>query len=252
MQNAAYRVWDRSGGAVAVGEGMFGAHHIGIAGVAKPAEEKHPLQVVNELIGGDLGRAIRLPIPPGFVIMKDKKPHHVSLNFSLTGEKPPPAAPTAIAADHPEEACGVILFDLWIANNDRHEKNLAYEKSTKRLNLFDHGLALMCTKDGRSRLEGVDADVNRGLLTEHCLTPELVSGDGFAVWFDRINQMPEWCLREAVLDTKSLGLEKDLADFCVEFLLKRRLELMDIIKANSDLFTGIQPTFWNSLNVGEV
>lgn len=232
-----YKIWAWGG---PLAGSSVGALNIGVAGVAKPASAQHPLELVNEIICGDLGRALRLPIPPSLIVIKEdtKTPHHVSFNFSMSGQNLPPANATAIAADFPDLACGVILFDLWIANADRIERNLAYDTKAKKLNLFDHGRALMCGTNGRQRLEKID---DQDIINGHCLTGEIASVGGFESWNERIKKLPEFYIRETVRDAIHLGLSSDDADFCIDFLLSRRGNLMRAIRKNKGEFFNVTP-----------
>jgi hypothetical protein len=47
-----------------------------------------------------------LPIPPSFLIEKEGKPHHVSLNFNLAGQSLPPVDAAAMVSAHPKLAVG--------------------------------------------------------------------------------------------------------------------------------------------------
>ena len=68
---------------------------------------------MTSLVCSNLAQALLLP--PGFVIEHDGKPHYVSL-INLAGEDLPPADSAGIAAAQPRLACGVVLFDIWVAN----------------------------------------------------------------------------------------------------------------------------------------
>jgi hypothetical protein len=234
-----YRIW---GWGAPVNTGTSGAMRIGVSGIAKPASPEHPMELVNEIICGDLGRALRLPIPPGIIVTKesDHVRHHVSLDFSQAGEALPPADPTAIATDFPDLACGVILFDLWIANGDRHEKNLSYDTSAKAIQLFDHGRALFCGKTGRKRLEALD---DRDIINGHCLTGEIRTLDGFENWNEKIRSLPKFYISETVADAVKLGLPQDDAEFCTDFLLARRSRLMKLLRKYKGEFFNAPPTF---------
>jgi hypothetical protein len=217
-----------------VGQGMAGAMRIGVAGIAKPALKDHPMALVNEIICGDLGRGIRLPIPPGVIVNDPNKvKHHVSLDFGLAGQTLPPADPQKVAKEQPAMACGVILFDLWIANCDRHESNLAYDESQKSLQLFDHERALLCGMNGRRRLESLD---DEDIIDSHCLTPEISDMVGFDHWNNRIKTLSKFYIEETVGDAMKLGLTSDDAEFVTKFLLRRRSRLMSLIKKYRKLF----------------
>src|SRR5262245_35107395 len=109
-----------------VGQGAMASVHVGVAGVAKPANPGVPYALAAELICGGLARAVMLPIPPTFFIENNGTKYHVSLNFNLAGQQLPPANPAALMASHHALAWGIVLFDIWVLNDDRHANNLAF------------------------------------------------------------------------------------------------------------------------------
>lgn len=219
----------------AVGEGIHGARHVAVAGIAKASTPDFPTHVANELIAGDLGRALRLPIPPGFIVRHDDDgtPYHVSLNFSLTGEALPPVDPASVAAYEPALSCGVVLFDLWVVNIDRNTKNMAWDEDSRTLQLFDHGSSLTCDSDDDGRLQSPG---DKHLIAEHILTPEIRQTTGFEEWATHIKALPESYIVGAVQSAVGLGLETKDAGPLTEFLLERRNGLMDIVRAHRAAF----------------
>ena|ERR1017187_1171006 len=97
----------------------------------------------NEYICGTLGTFIGLPIPP--FAMLEKRSGSVmeslwfaSLDYRLAGEDMPEIHPPTVFSQLDDICLGVILFDLWIANTDRHTDNLSFDPSIspKRLNVL--------------------------------------------------------------------------------------------------------------------
>lgn len=222
-----------------VGKGATSPYHVAVLGVAKASNPNMPRTVANELICADLGRAIRLPIPPSFIVMKENVPYHVSLNFYLAGESLPDADPSAVAAAHPDLCCGIVLFDSWICNGDRNNGNIAFDAITSRVMLFDHSHAFMHGADWRPYL-----DKQRGTLNVHPLAAHMTSGAAFAHWNDRIAQVPEYFIREAVEHGADSGMSQDDKKFCADFLIERRDQLMDLVEATKANFPKIPAGSW--------
>lgn len=231
-----------------VGRGVMSSLYVAVSGVAKAATGAMPMTVVNELICADLGRAVKLPVPPSFLVHHgDGKPYHVSLNFHLAGEDLPPADAAAVVADHPSLAAGIVLFDSWICNGDRHRGNLAYDKVSKRVTLFDHSHSFL-TGAGKQRLEQAAGQLAIG---GHCVARELTQVDGFRTWHTRIMAVPDFYIREAVEQTVGVGpMEADIAAFAAEYLLDRRRRLLDLVDANRAHFPKIQEAQWAALKGG--
>lgn len=104
-----------------------------LSGVAKQNSDGAPYAVPHEFICGRLGLLIGLPVPPGVVITtQDGKLAYISLSFGPKGERPPPVNAQHIAEDRPYAAAGIVAFDCWIGNPDRHQENLAYAFAVSR------------------------------------------------------------------------------------------------------------------------
>ena len=241
MPSTRYKIWSFG---PSVGEGITQANYIGVSGVAKAASDDLPFVITNELICSYLAKAILLPIPPGFVIEDEGIPYFVSLNFNLVGEDLPPANVSKIVKNHPELSCGIILFDLWILNNDRHTNNISYDKDSDRVQIFDHSHALMTNKD-------LFTDSTLGktniIIDEHCLARELEDLDGMVKWLNRIQSIPEYYIREVVESAMSFGLNDESPEICISFLLERQMNLQSLISENLSMFPKIQPTLFDSL-----
>lgn len=118
-------------------------------------QRNHQFLVLNELLACRLGEAMQLPVAQGVPVIAP-----TFENGEATGEDtywgslavredPPPADCELLVERLPELAMGVIVFDAWILNIDRHEGNLAFDQQTDQITLFDHGEAL-CNGEGPS------------------------------------------------------------------------------------------------------
>ena len=112
-----------------------------------------------KLYAARLGDFLDYPCPPlgWFIPPKGNDLFYASLDFNLTGNTLPPVNVTKCIEVLPQLSTGVLLFDILIANSDRHGRNLSVDFSSKppTMNVFDHGHA-MFGKDageGVSRLE---------------------------------------------------------------------------------------------------
>lgn len=205
---------------------------MGVASIAKCDLPAQPYIVANEFIVASLARAIRLPIPPSSLVSHEGKSWHVSQNFNLSGENLPPANPAAIVTAFPEVSWGIVLFDAWVINPDRHTKNLAFDQLKNTLQIFDHSHALFA-QTGKPALQNQSDMLGIG---SHCLVSNLVSIDGMQEWADRINAIPEFYIRETLSDMTILNVDQSLADWTTAYLLERRGRLIDLVKANKAIF----------------
>ncbi len=139
-------------------DGTAGARACTIHGVIKQNTPGAPHLVANEFICGRLAAAMGLPVPPGGIVkLDDDSLAYVSLRFGLNGEQPPPAYADELVADLPDLALRIVAFDCWVANRDRHEGNLTYERRAIPPMVFDHEKALM-GGIGPDRLDGAKGE----------------------------------------------------------------------------------------------
>ena len=237
MPATQYKIWAIG---APVGEGATQSFHVGVAGIAKGSTVTLPYTVSNELISNLLARSIFLPTPPGFIIDHNNEAHYVSLNFNLAGQDLPPVDPVALVAAHPQLACGIVLFDMWIVNGDRHRKNIAFDTVSNKVEIFDHSHAFF--QGGQNHLV---AAVDQLGIGGHCLANRLPSLDGMVEWSERMRAIPEFYIREAIADAVDLGLPTNQQDFCTAFLLTRRERLLRLVRDNQAAFPLVPPANWD-------
>ncbi len=208
---------------------------VGIAGVAKKATATDPLIVANEVVCNALARALLLPCPPGATFEKESDKYFFSLDFGLAGQDLPPADPESVVSVHPRLSWGIIVFDSLIMNFDRHEKNLAHDAATNKVQIFDHSHAFLHAGVGDISATLQNAE-NQICIGGHCLAPEIDTEDGLQIWQDRVTRIPDFFI-EGVMDAAlSVGLPSDKKQECVNFMKRRRDRIGEIIRANMALF----------------
>lgn len=219
------------------GEQLTGAcapQHCTLPGVAKRNSADAPYAVPNEFICGRLGLLIGLPVPPGTVVSTDGgKLAYVSLRFGPKGEPPPPLDPRKFVEDNPSTAAGVVAFDCWIGNPDRHQHNLAYVRGEPKIpvTVFDHSHALLGVQAGAAvqRLRKmIDGPLISGILRQH-----LTSSEEFEDWANRISAIPN----ELIGDICRMLIHPDgiTAEECTaaaEFLIHRKDHVLEQIRAS--------------------
>jgi hypothetical protein len=117
--------------------------HVHLAGIAKKATSGQPYIVANELVCGRIAGALLLPCPPGALMQKDVDTYFFSLDFNIAGETLPPVSASALVAKNPRLAWGIIVFDAFVMNGDRHPGNIAHDTSTDKIQIFDHSHAFV-------------------------------------------------------------------------------------------------------------
>lgn len=251
-----------------VGAGVSVPWWAAVRAVLKENSTSAPYCVANEFICGQLGQFLGLPIPPCGLFLEPRNlsrpPYFGALNFNLRGFTLPPADPDACVAaysdpSHPrlDLVTGVLLFDIWIANGDRHPRNLALDTSVTppQLHVFDHSHALFgrdaghgAARLGRLRNELGIAEETDPSGNRHCLLDSVRTNARFQRWLDRLRQVPDYVVSDVVGRAREVNqITSAEAGEAVNFLLYRRSNLAAIINTNRAQFTGIPDTNWTSL-----
>lgn len=227
MPASKYKIWAVG---AALQDGVSDSIHVGMASVAKKANQAEPNIVINELICNQLARAIFLPCPPGALIENAGADYFCSLNFNLSGQSLPPSPIGVVLANHPALCWGIIMFDVLIMNPDRHNRNLSYDRVTDRVQIFDHSRAFLPLQ---TTIDAAIAQNSNGLgFQMHCLKNEIATMDGHDFWAARINAIPDYFIEEAVSEICAIGFPSDKKALTIDFLKQRRSNIASIIKNN--------------------
>lgn len=216
---------------------------VGLFGIAKPSNSRHPFAVVNELICERIGRFIGLPIPPGCIVTKGQIPYFVSLNFNLSGEDLPPIIPSKVIAEQSYLSWGVIVFDAWMVNCDRHNNNISYDTYTQQLHVFDHSHALLC---GSNPFETMEVREQK-IFNIHCLAKHVLNQNGLSDWINRVQMVPDYVIKDTVNDAGTYCTSASTISQCVDYLLKRRDNIESIIETHKSTFPNLIPSLTNEL-----
>lgn len=206
--------------------GTTGIRSCSIDGIVKQNVDAAPYCVANEFICGRLGLLVGLPVPPGAIVpLDDGGLAYVALRFGPRGESPPPAFEDLLARDYPELALRIVAFDSWIANNDRHAKNLSYSPGTIPLRVFDHERALLGAA-GIKRLE----ELRNQAILNCCLVDFIPDLSHLGKISDEIQWIAKHRLSivcDEALEAKAIS--KDEKDRIVEFLQARAGSITSLV-----------------------
>lgn len=211
-----------------------------------------PYCIPNELICAEIGRFLYLPAPPaGTIHAPGANPPDwfASLDFNLTGNALPPVDPARSWAELPDLSTGLLLFDILVANCDRHRQNFSVDflATPPVMSVFDHSHALFGFQTGqgvqrfaelRDRLGVSGASRTHG--NRHCLLDALTTDAHFGKWIERISALPNFLIEELCRDAVGLGITATEAVAAVDFLKYRRDNFRRIIDSSRTQFGGIQ------------
>jgi len=238
-----------------VGIGVADSVHLSIAAIGKENGASAPYCIPNELICSEIGRFLRLPLPPsGIVTSPARAPMFASLNFNLLGVSLPPVNPPTCARLLPDLSTGLLLFDILVGNSDRHPGNLSMDVSTSppTMNVFDHSHALLGNHAGagETRLTSMAGRlaVTGGPLTRgnrHFLLDVVNVDTYFPSWIARITKIPDFIIEGVCADAAPFGITPTEATAAQKFLKQRRDNISDLITGNRAEFRAI--TTWSMI-----
>ena len=224
MDTTRYKIWQWL---PSTGDGSNVQFNVAVLTKAKRSNT-NPYEVANELLCLRLGLAMGLPIPLGIILECEREVYYASLHVAVAGEKLPPATEDDLdsIASNESLACGIVMFDSWIINEDRHVGNISYIDETRTTYLIDHGRAFL-DRNGRAYLQAQENQLGIG---EHCLADRLRSLWAFEDWHKTLMGIPAVYIRQSVLLAAAVGLPENDVEFCVQFLLDRRERLPTIFR----------------------
>jgi hypothetical protein len=213
---------------------------------------QYPYTIANEMISAELGSTIRLGVPPHGLFRDSIPPNNTyfaSIDYNLDRSKLPPADIDKTVTDIPFDASGLLLFDVLIANPDRHPGNLAVDFSATppRMHVFDHshalfghephnGVARLTTLDGRLGMSGQSGTGQH----RHCLLDKITNPEHFHEWMSRIEAIPDFFIREVCHEQVGHGINEAEARKAEQFLISRKASIRSLISSHKAEFTGIQ------------
>lgn len=215
-----------------------------------------PFCLWNEYIASSIGHFLRLPIPSFSFSELSGRQFFSSLDFNFDRDELPPIIPDCCWEGLPDLSTGVLLFDILIANCDRHDNNLVVDRITapKAMRVFDHDQSLLgggMHPIGIERLEllkdrlGVTGSATtKG--TRHCLLREVTHDRYFEKWLDRIWDMPHWFIQDICAAAVNHGMPKAESQAVCEFVLHRAQHMEHLIRTHQAEFEGIKR--WSPLD----
>lgn len=232
--------------AAAVGDGVTGSRFCTLDGIVKTAGTQAPYQVANEYVASKLAGLLGLPVPPGTIVqLDDKTMAFAMMKFGQKGDKPPPVDPEEFVTGHPQLAAGIVLFDAWIINGDRHAGNLAwYPGGQGSVSIFDHGHALFGTVADK----GIDHLANHAAdpcLGYGCLIGELTGSADVEAWVERIDAVRDSAIRDICQPLKGLGVcTHEESVKLGDVLVSRRKAMRSLVTGDREKFKKIKEEDW--------
>jgi hypothetical protein len=212
--------------------GASGAIEVQMYGIAKD-DTTEPYTVVNEYVCSRLGMAVGLPVPPATIAMDSNgKYMFVSMRFTAGLASLPPVNPAELVAGRPEVAAGIVAFDCWVGNWDRHAGNIAFVPGVSGVSVFDHGRTLLRTPSGAGIAEIGKWRTQPCLFRQSALLPHVNDHGLLTRWAERISLVTKELISDACGTAARLGActlaEAQAAE---EFLEYRKTGVMSYLSA---------------------
>ena len=229
-------------------EGVNEAWIIDCKAVGK-TNDNHRYMIANEWIAANIAQFMRLPIPP-FALLRNSATTAMFGSYSFEGDTLPydVRAPECVNG-HAELCAGILVFDILVANCDRHRGNIKVDNPNKPKRVYiidhDHALFYVLPDEGIKRLKEL-ADrlgISGGSVSghhRHILLDEVTTAAHFSKWIERANQIPNWFINDVCDAVKQIGLKKGEAKEVKKFLLERRSKIGNLILDNRKEFTKIK------------
>lgn len=198
-----------------------------------------PYIVANELVAAEIGRVLRLPVPPGFVVRDAAQtPYFASLNFNPAGEPLLPIIPPIFINAFRPHLASIVVFDMFIANTDRHAHNISADYSQPSFKLFDHSIALLglTPGSGNARLAQM---TNAAGIWNHLVIAGIDDEGSLLEAAAKVELVPDYFIESVVSEAGAYGLSPEEVEGLTRFLIDRKSQMRRLIGSNKHLFPGI-------------
>jgi hypothetical protein len=220
----------------------------------KGASDVSPYLIANEWIASNIAQFLRLPIPPFSLQRKKTRSTVMFSSYSFEGDsKPANSDPAVLYKKFPEICAGVVVFDILVANFDRHHRNIKVDNAANPTTLYiiDHERSLFHLYPGRG-IKQLKAVANRLGITDgtdsrnewHCLIELLESADDISTWIGKVASLPNWFIETICNDVWKVSITAAERNAVIEWLKGRRDSLGPLILSHKDRFTSIDPKSW--------
>ncbi len=213
------------------------------------SNDENRYTIANEWISANLAQFLQLPVPPFSLLRKRPSSAAMFASYSFQGDSTPAdVRPPECYQSHPRLCAGILVFDILIANCDRHRGNIKVDRAEnpRRIHIIDHEHALfhVWPDEGIKRLRSFDGrlGITGGSVTgesRHIFLDEIDSTDHFAEWIARVGDIPNWFVEEICTAVVNIGVHKKEIGEVKKFIFKRRDSMGELLKQNHSEFTRI-------------
>jgi hypothetical protein len=214
----------------------------------------NPFAIFNEAMAVELGAYLELPIAhgiplTGFAIPKTPAITKDSVFWASlsVGEELPDPDCDLMVTECEMISTGILVFDAWIVNPDRHDLNLSYRTATREVQIFDHDVAI-CGQTGVQNLE-----FHRNSLS-------FLENHAIAIYLDSLRFVTHWIERVCkIQNERILGAASRFSDYlpdptkvrsiAEELILRKKMLAYMFFNAAKDPNDSLFPVATKELNL---
>jgi hypothetical protein len=206
---------------------------------------EHPTVAANEWIAAQLADALGLPVLDYRIVTMGG-----SLFFASTWMQKPTFMPAIDAetfqkCENRQRAYGVVVFDCWLVNRDRHSENLIVRTSrqgNRLMILNDHSHLLVSPSEPTkmSELQGSVKAPPAPFVWLPFLRDAITDPSEIRQVLDQIDALSEDFIRSVVSGTPEQLLSTADQAIYADFLVERRACLREVMQTGSAVFPKLE------------
>ena len=233
--------------------GSAGAKMFHVLFAGKTSSEQFPYIVFNEKVAGEICRMLGLYCPEVLLEQFNDKWYFFSHWQETTPQNTilPPGSSQDISNFFQKEqgyVHGMIIFDLFVGNNDRRRDNILLRSRDGNLALIDHGNSLLyypssnsSVASGVERLDQLRADLRVMFDKPHQFLWALTDMALVESWIRKIRQIPDYFIESMISNLPEMEyVDLEMKEKTIAFLKDRRTYLWDHIMTHRELFPNLK------------
>jgi hypothetical protein len=201
----------------------------------------------NEWVAARLAEAVGLPTLDHRILLKGEDLFFGSAFMGSGTFTPEITAPLFAKCDNRDQIYGIVAFDVWMINSDRHNQNLVVRhrrRSEVQNELLpnDHSHLLVSESEPRlgSELMACLNDPPGRFVCLQFVRESIVNRKLLSTAIDRIENLSERTIRAAVASTPSQLLATTDRAIYADFLVQRRTLLRGLMQNAGRLFPNLE------------
>ena len=211
--------------------------------------EDHTYLMANEWIAANLAHFLRLPVPPFSLLRKRSRSTAMFASYSFEGDTTPSdVRPEECFREFPDLCTGILVFDVFIANCDRHCGNVKVDRPghPRRIYIIDHDHALfyVLPGEGVERLRSLDGrlGITGGSVTgqnRHIFLDVIDTTEHLGKWIDRVGDIRKWFIEDVCEAIVGIGVRRREINEVKRFLIERTQSIGSLISQHRTEFPRI-------------